>query len=107
MILRIATLEDFLPGQNHSEELDELTRLEETQTEGIFSAPDARDFCERFRPPTFFLDCPLFANPTSWLGIDLPTQVQPIFITPPHSSGLLRFLDSNQPCLLTLINASI
>jgi mannitol-1-/sugar-/sorbitol-6-phosphatase len=39
----IATLEHFLPGQDHSEELDELSRFEETQTEGILAVPGAAD----------------------------------------------------------------
>jgi sugar-phosphatase len=39
----IATLEHFLPGQDHSEELDELSRFEETQTEGILAVPGAAE----------------------------------------------------------------
>src|SRR5664279_1684584 len=35
----IATLEHFLPGRDHSEELEELARFEETQTEGIRAVP--------------------------------------------------------------------
>ena len=33
----IATLEHFLPGRDDSEELEELSRFEETQTEGILT----------------------------------------------------------------------
>jgi mannitol-1-/sugar-/sorbitol-6-phosphatase len=39
----IATLEHFLPGRDHSEELDELSRFEETQTEGILAVPGAAE----------------------------------------------------------------
>lgn len=39
----IATLEHFLPGKDHSEELEELSRFEETQTEGILAVPGAAD----------------------------------------------------------------
>jgi sugar-phosphatase len=39
----IATLEHFLPGRDHSEELDELARFEETQTEGITAVPGAAE----------------------------------------------------------------
>jgi sugar-phosphatase len=39
----IATLEHFLPGQDHSEELGELSRFEETQTEGILAVPGAAE----------------------------------------------------------------
>jgi hypothetical protein len=35
----IATLEHFLPGQDHSEELDAPSRFEETQTDGILAVP--------------------------------------------------------------------
>jgi mannitol-1-/sugar-/sorbitol-6-phosphatase len=40
----LATLEHFLPGQDHSEELDELSRFEETQTEGILEVRGAAEF---------------------------------------------------------------
>src|SRR5262249_22420347 len=39
----VATLEHFLPGRDHSKELDELGSLEETQTEGILAVPGAAD----------------------------------------------------------------
>src|ERR1700749_3071756 len=39
----IATLEYFLPGRNHSEELEELSRFEETQREGILAVPGAAE----------------------------------------------------------------
>ena len=39
----IATLEHFLPGRDHSEELEELSRFEETQTEGILAVPGAAE----------------------------------------------------------------
>ena len=39
----IATLEHFLPGRDHSEELEELSRFEETQTEGIVAVPGAAE----------------------------------------------------------------
>src|SRR5579863_9690522 len=38
----IATLEHFLPGQDHSDELDELSRFEETQPEGIVAVAGCR-----------------------------------------------------------------
>src|SRR5947209_6985121 len=37
----ISTLEHFLPGHHHSEELEELAHFEETQTEGILAVPGA------------------------------------------------------------------
>ena len=39
----IATLEHFLPGRDHSEELEELSHFEETQTEGILAVPGAAE----------------------------------------------------------------
>ena len=39
----IATLEHFLPGRDHSEEMEELSRFEETQTEGILAVPGAAE----------------------------------------------------------------
>ncbi len=39
----IATLEHFLPGRDHSEELEELSCFEETQTEGILAVPGAAE----------------------------------------------------------------
>ena len=39
----VATLEHFLPGRDHSEELEELSRFEETQTEGILAVPGAAE----------------------------------------------------------------
>ena len=39
----IATLEHFLPGRDHSEELEELSRFGETQTEGIVAVPGAAE----------------------------------------------------------------
>jgi sugar-phosphatase len=38
----IVTLEHFLPGRDHSEELEELSRFEETQTEGILAGAGSR-----------------------------------------------------------------
>jgi mannitol-1-/sugar-/sorbitol-6-phosphatase len=38
-----ATLEHFLPGGDHSEELEELARFEETQTAGIRAVPGAAE----------------------------------------------------------------
>jgi mannitol-1-/sugar-/sorbitol-6-phosphatase len=37
----IATMEHFLPGWNHTQELDEMARYEETQFEGIQAVPGA------------------------------------------------------------------
>jgi sugar-phosphatase len=39
----IATLEHFLPGRDHSAELEELGHFEETETDGIFAVPGAAD----------------------------------------------------------------
>jgi mannitol-1-/sugar-/sorbitol-6-phosphatase len=39
----IATLEHFLPGQDYSDELDELSRFAEAQTEGIVAVPGAAE----------------------------------------------------------------
>jgi sugar-phosphatase len=45
----IATLEHFLPGRDHSEELEELSHFEETQTEGILSVPGAAEVLHTLR----------------------------------------------------------
>lgn len=37
----IATMEHFLPAQDHTEELEEMARYEETQIEGILAVPGA------------------------------------------------------------------
>jgi mannitol-1-/sugar-/sorbitol-6-phosphatase len=37
----IATMQHFLPGQNHSEELGEMARYEETHLEGVLAVPGA------------------------------------------------------------------
>lgn len=37
----IATMEHFLPGRDHTEELGEMARYEETQLEGILAVPGA------------------------------------------------------------------
>jgi mannitol-1-/sugar-/sorbitol-6-phosphatase len=37
----IATMEHFLPGRDHAEELEEMERCEETQLEGILAVPGA------------------------------------------------------------------
>jgi len=37
----VATMERFLPGRNHAEELDEMARYEETQLKGIVAVPGA------------------------------------------------------------------
>jgi sugar-phosphatase len=37
----IATMEHFLPGQDHTEELDKMARYEETELEGILAVPGA------------------------------------------------------------------
>jgi mannitol-1-/sugar-/sorbitol-6-phosphatase len=42
----IATLEHFLPGRDHSEELEELSRFEETETEGIRAVPGAAEILQ-------------------------------------------------------------
>jgi sugar-phosphatase len=39
----IATLEHFLPGREHSAELEELSRYEETETEGVLAVPGAAE----------------------------------------------------------------
>lgn len=39
----IATLEHFLPGRDHAEELEELSRFEETEMEGIRAVPGAAE----------------------------------------------------------------
>ena len=37
----IATMEHFLPGQDHAQEVDEMNRYEETELEGILAVPGA------------------------------------------------------------------
>ena len=39
----IATVQHFLPGQNHTEELDEMARYEETHLDGIVAVPGATE----------------------------------------------------------------
>jgi sugar-phosphatase len=39
----LATLDHFLPGRDHAEELEELSRFEETRTEGIPAVPGAAE----------------------------------------------------------------
>src|SRR3984885_7212626 len=39
----IAPLDHFLPGRDHAEELEELSRFEETRTEGILAVPGAAE----------------------------------------------------------------
>jgi len=46
----IATMEHFLPARDHTEELEEMDRYEETQLEGILAVPGARKLCMRSKP---------------------------------------------------------
>ena len=39
----IATMDHFLPGQDHTAELEEMTRDEETEVEGIVAVPGAKE----------------------------------------------------------------
>jgi mannitol-1-/sugar-/sorbitol-6-phosphatase len=39
----LGTLDHFLPGRDHAEELEELSRFEETRTEGILAVPGAAE----------------------------------------------------------------
>jgi sugar-phosphatase len=39
----IATMENFLPGRDHTEDLDEMARFEETQLEGILAVSGATE----------------------------------------------------------------
>ncbi len=38
----IATMQHFLPGQDHTQELDEMARYEETELDGILAVPGAK-----------------------------------------------------------------
>lgn len=38
----VATMEEFLPGQDHTAELEEMARFEEAQVEGILAVPGAK-----------------------------------------------------------------
>jgi mannitol-1-/sugar-/sorbitol-6-phosphatase len=80
----IATLERFLPGRNHSEELEELARFEETQTEGILAVPGAVDLLHTLQTLKF----PWAVVTSAWrrlaeirlvaAGLPLPTVIVPI-----------------------------
>src|SRR4051812_43425603 len=37
----VATMEQFLPGRNHDDDLDEMARYEETELKGIVAVPGA------------------------------------------------------------------
>jgi sugar-phosphatase len=45
----ISTLEHFRPGWDHSEDLKELAKFEETQTEGILAVPGAAEILKALR----------------------------------------------------------
>lgn len=45
----VATMDHFLPGRDHTEELDEMARYEETQFEGILAVPGARQVVHALR----------------------------------------------------------
>lgn len=80
----IATLEHFLPGRDHSEELGELARFEETQTEGVVAVPGAANFLQALQKQKG----PWAVVTSAWrklaeirlvaAGLPLPTLIVPI-----------------------------
>ena len=80
----IATLEHFLPGLDHSMELEELGDLEETQTEGILAVPGAVDVVHTLQT----LNSPWAVVTSAWrklaetrvvgAGLPLPTVLVPV-----------------------------
>jgi sugar-phosphatase len=80
----IATLELFLPGRDHSEELKELAHFEETQTEGILAVPGAVEVLHSLKGQ----NCPWAIVTSAWrklaeiriiaAGLPLPEVIVPI-----------------------------
>lgn len=80
----ISTLEHFLPGRDHSEELEELAIFEETQTEGILAVPGAVEIVHALQT----LNHPWAVVTSAWrklaetrvlaAGLPLPTVIVPI-----------------------------
>lgn len=80
----ISTLEHFLPGRDHSEELEELARFEETQTEGILAVPGAAEVIHALQAQNH----PWAVVTSAWrtlaeirvlaAGLPLPTVIVPI-----------------------------
>ena len=80
----IATLERFLPGRDHSEELTELGHFEETHTTGIVAIPGAADVLQALQAH----HCPWAVVTSAWrklaetrilaAGLPLPPVIVPI-----------------------------
>ena len=80
----ISTLEHFLPGRDHSEELEELAHFEETQTKGILAVPGAADVLHALQAQNH----PWAVVTSAWrklaeirvmaAGLPLPTGIVPI-----------------------------
>jgi sugar-phosphatase len=80
----ISTLEHFLPGRDHSQELEELAIFEETQTEGILAVPGAAETVHALQT----LNHPWAVVTSAWrklaetrvlaAGLPLPTVIVPI-----------------------------
>lgn len=80
----IATLEHFLPGRDHSEELAELSHFEETRTEGILAVPGAAEILHALQE----LDHPWAIVTSAWrklaetrvlgAGLPLPRVIVPV-----------------------------
>ena len=80
----IATLEHFLPGRDHSEELEELSRFGETQTEGIVAVPGAAEvlhtLLKRNHPWAIVTSAPRKLAETRVIaaGLPLPKVIVPV-----------------------------
>lgn len=80
----VATLERFLPGQDHTRESEELARFEETQTEGLKAVPGAVGLVDALREWNY----PWAVVTSAWrklaetrilaAGLPLPTVIVPI-----------------------------
>ena len=80
----IATLEHFLPGRDHSAEVEELSRCEETETDGILAVPGAAEVLQTLQKH----DCAWAIVTSAWrslaetrviaAGLPLPKVIVPV-----------------------------
>jgi mannitol-1-/sugar-/sorbitol-6-phosphatase len=93
----VVTMEHFLPGRDHSDELNEMGRQEEAQTEGILAVPGAAEIVRAIQ------DRPWAVVTSAWrvlaearivgAGLPLPTVIVPvdeISRGKPNPEGYLR-----------------
>ncbi len=93
----VATLEEFLPGQDHTAELEEMARYEEAQVEGIRAVPGAKQVVRAVQ------NHPWAIVTSAWralaearvlaAGFPLPSVIVPVDEIrngKPHPEGFLR-----------------